>query len=306
MKTLTFLVVTLSPVLIHSQTAAPLRPDPPISCSDCAAWNERQEPFRIFGNTYYVGVAGLSAILIVSDEGLILLEGGLPQSAPLIDENIRTLGFKPSDVRLILNSHAHYDHAGGIAALKRATGATVVASAAGAQALERGEPTADDPQFAFGRDANAFPPVVNVRRVADREIVRLGPLAVTAHLTPGHTPGSTAWTWQSCEGSTCVNVVYGDSLTPVAAPGFRFTGDDKHPSRVDSFRRSITRIAELPCDILLTPHPAASSLDQRRERQRQSGDRSAFIDKNACRAYAATAMKQLDQRIASEKAQKRP
>jgi metallo-beta-lactamase class B len=129
-----------------------------------------------------------------------LLDGGLPQSAPLIDASIRKLGFRTEDVRLIVNSHAHYDHCGGIAALQRTSGAIVTASASGARAIESGEPPADDPQYAFGK-ANDFPPVKRVKVVADSETLRVGDLAITAHLTPGHTPGSTTWAWRSCEAS---------------------------------------------------------------------------------------------------------
>ena len=135
----------------------PLKADRPKECEWCASWNAPHEPFRVFGNTYYVGVAGLSAVLITSDKGLILLDGDLPQSAPLIDANIRKLGFRTEDIRLIVSSHAHYDHAGGIAALQRVSGAAVAASASGARAIERGEPPADDPQYGLGKEANAFP-----------------------------------------------------------------------------------------------------------------------------------------------------
>lgn len=105
------------------------RADAPMTCAACDEWNAPHEPFRVFGNTYYVGVAGLSAVLIASEDGLILLDAGLPQSAPLIDASIRKLGLRTEDIRLIVNSHAHFDHAGGIAALQRASGARVAASA---------------------------------------------------------------------------------------------------------------------------------------------------------------------------------
>ena len=249
----------------------------------------------MFGNTYYVGVAGLSAILVVSDAGSILLDGGLPQSAPLIDSNIRKLGFRTEDVRLILNSHAHYDHAGGIAALQRVSGATVAASAAGARALEQGEPTNDDPQYGFGRRANAFPAVKTVRVVKDGEVMRVGNVGVTAHLTPGHTPGSTTWTWQSCEGARCLNLVYADSLTPVSAPGFRFT------PHVDSFRQSIAVVEKLPCDILLRTHPSAAAMASMVARQKGKADSNPLIDGNGCRSYAGNARKGLEQRVAEEK-----
>ena len=191
------LIVTAFAALVWSGQA-PLRPDPPIKCDACDEWNQPREPFRIFGNTYYVGTAGLSAILITSERGHILLDGGLSQSAPVIDANIRKLGFKTEDVKLILNSHAHYDHAAGIAALQRASGAIVAATASGAQALQSGENTPDDPQFGFGHDANAFPPVKNVRVVKDQEVIEIAGLAIQTHDTAGHTPGSTTWTWRSC------------------------------------------------------------------------------------------------------------
>ena len=195
----------------------------------CDEWNKPREPFRLFGNSYYVGTDGLSAILITGEAGHILLDGGLEQSAAEIDRNIRKLGFKTEDVKLIVNSHGHYDHAGGIAALQRASGATVAASASGADALRRGENTTDDPQYGFGRQFNGFPPVKNVKVIKDGEVQRVGTLAITPHFTPGHTPGSTTWAWQSCEGSRCLNLVYADSISAVSAPGFKFTD---HPALI--------------------------------------------------------------------------
>ena len=277
----TWIVLALGLLSLFSLGQSDLRPDPPIDCGDCEAWNAPREPRRIFGNTYYVGVAGLSSVLIASDAGLILLDGGLPQSAPLIDRNIRALGFKTQDVRFILNSHAHFDHAGGIAALQRASGATVVTGAAGIRALQQGEPTSDDPQYALDPKLKRFPGVSKLRAVKDGEALRVGSVAVTAHLTPGHTPGGTTWSWRACEGSTCRDIVYADSLTPVSAPNFRFTGDGTHPDRVDEFRRSIAKVAELPCDILVAVHPQ-------------------FAEGKSCRTYAAAAAQLLDQRVRRE------
>lgn len=282
----------------------PLQADPPKVCESCAAWNAPQEPFRVFGNTYYVGPVGVSAVLLTSDTGLILLDGGLPQSAPLIEANIRKLGFRLEHVRLIVNSHAHYDHAGGIAALQRASGAVVAASASGARALQRGEPPADDPQYGFGRDANSFPIVKRVRTVADGEISKVGSLAITAHMTPGHTPGSTTWTWRSCEGSRCLQMVYADSLNPVSAPGFRFSGDGRNANLEASFRRSIAKVAGLPCDILLAVHPSFSGMEDKLKRRRELLGQppldDPFVDPRGCSTYAADATKRLDQRLADE------
>ena len=115
-----------------------LEPDDPINCERCAEWNEPQEPFRVHGNTWYVGTDGLSSILIDAGDGLILIDGGLPQTAAAIDANIRALGFDPLNIKAILLSHAHFDHAGGIAALQRLTGANVFTSEAGSEPLESG------------------------------------------------------------------------------------------------------------------------------------------------------------------------
>ena len=302
--------IALSLSLLGSFGQAALRPDPPNVCSSCDEWNQPREPFRVFGNTYYVGTDGLSAMLITSDQGHILLDGGLAQSAPLIDANIRKLGFRIEDVKFITNSHAHYDHAAGIAALQRASGAIVVASVSGAQALASGNATPDDPQAGFGRDANAFPAVKNVRVVTDGEVVRVGPIAIEMHDTAGHTPGSTTWTWQSCEPASprpqasspqnCLNIVYADSLTAVAAPGFRFTGDAKTPSRVDKFRASIATVAALPCDIVITTHPSATNLAGKLKLRTAKPAADPLIDPQGCRALAATAARQLDARVAEE------
>lgn len=273
--------------------------DPPHKCDSCEEWNKPREPFKVFGNSYYVGTDGLSAMLIVGDAGHILLDGGLEQSAARIDANIRKLGFKTEDVKVIVNSHGHYDHAGGISALQRASGATVAASPSTAEAMRRGENTPDDPQFGFGREANAFPPVKNVRVIKDGETVRVGNISVTANFTPGHTPGSTAWTWRSCEGSTCYNIVYADSVSAVAADGFKFTAE---PKRVAEFRRSITRLGELPCDIVVSTHPSATNLDAKLKKRAETkgAGPDPFVD-HGCRALAANALKMLEARIAEEK-----
>jgi metallo-beta-lactamase class B len=278
MKLTALLAVTVFSVAAAAQAPA-FKPDPPKVCDACTEWNQPKAPYKLFGNTYYVGTAGLSALLVASPAGLILLDGGLPQSAPVIDANIRQLGFKTEDIRLILVSHGHYDHAGGVAALQRASGARVATSASTAQALKRGGNTPDDPQFGFGAAANAFPAVTDVQVVADGEVVRVGELAVTAHLIPGHAPGSTAWTWRSCEGPTCRNIVYADSISAVAADGFRYSDD---PPRVAAFRKSLDTLAALPCDILMAPHPtAANGL--------------------SCQAYAESGRKGLEQRLAAER-----
>ena len=292
MKTLKpFLPLIVSMAAWVTPEEKPFLTDAPTKCAACEEWNAPHEPFRVFGNTYYVGVAGLSAVLIACDDGHILLDGGLPQSAPLIDANIRKLGFRTGDIRLIVNSHAHFDHAGGIAALQRASGARVAASESGARAIEEGTNPPDDPQFEPDSEVSRFPAAKDVKVVKDGETLRVGALAVTAHMTAGHTPGSTTWTWRSCEGSRCLDVVYADSLNAVSSPGFRFTGDAARPSVEAAFRRSIATVAALPCDILLTVHPAFAGLDEklRRRQQAMPGASDPFVDPEACRLYAADA-----------------
>jgi metallo-beta-lactamase class B len=279
--------------------AAELVADPPHVCEYCEGWAQPREPFQVFGNTWYVG-GGVSAVLITSKQGHVLLDGGLPQTAPQIAANLVKLGFRLEDVKLIVNSHMHYDHAGGIAALQRASGAQVAASPAARQALEAGGPTQDDPQFAFGPKHNNFPRVENVRALADGETLRVGDLAITVHFTPGHTPGGTSWSWKSCEADRCLNMVYADSLNSVSAPGFRFSGDAAYPSRVASFEKSIDVVARLDCDILLTPHPEAFDVDARLARRAQQPATNPFIDRNACKAYADGARERLQKRVAEE------
>jgi metallo-beta-lactamase class B len=286
-------------LLISFAQAPRFLSDPPHKCDSCEEWNKPREPFKVFGNTYFVGTDGLSAILIAGDAGLVLLDGGLEQSAAVIDANIRKLGFKTQDVKLIVNSHGHYDHAGGIAALQRASGARVAASPSGARALQRGENTTDDPQYGFGKEANGFPPVEGVYEISDNEVLRVGNIAITANFTPGHTPGSTAWTWKACEGLKCLDIVYADSLSAVSAPGFNYTAS---PELVNAFRRSITRVAELPCDIVISTHPSATNLDAKLKKRAEmkGSDPDPFVD-SGCKALAATAMKGLEARIAEEK-----
>lgn len=298
MKTPSLVVLAISALIALEQNAPTLRADPPFACDDCDEWNRPLDPFKIFGNTYYVGTAGLSSLLIATSDGLILLDGALPQSAPRIDASIRKLGFRTEDLRLILNSHEHTDHAGGIAALQRASGARVAASAAGTKALQRGGPSEEDPQYAPGP---AFAAVTNVYTVKDGETIRVGNVAITAHYTPGHTPGAMTWTWQSCEGSRCLNMVYADSLTPVSSEGYRFSGSGRGESPADRFARSITRVSELRCDVLIAPHPEFIGLDEKLARLKTDPATNPFIDPGACRAFAAAAKKRLEQRLAEEK-----
>jgi metallo-beta-lactamase class B len=263
-------------------------------CPACEEWNQTQQPFRIYGNTYYVGVHGLSAILIAGDQGHILIDGGTAESAPKIAASIRALGFKVEDVKLLLNSHVHHDHAGGLAELQRLSGAKVAASAPAAAVLESGQLGADDPQHGSLR---AIAPLTQLAVVRDGQTVHVGTLTLQAHLTPGHTPGSTSWTWNECEGGRCMHMVYADSLTAVSAQGYLF---NRHPQVVESFERSFRVLEKLPCDVLLTPHPEVSNLWNRLERSEHGGGDAAFIDPSACRRYVENARAGLRKRLEDE------
>ena len=246
MKTSWFLSLGLFAALSGAQRALPLQPDPPIECASCLAWNAQRKPTRVFGNTYYVGPHGLGSVLITSDAGHILLDGGLPQSAAVIDENIRALGFRLTDVRLIVNSHAHYDHAGGIAALQRASRATVAASASGARVIEQGELGSDDPQYQDGPNAGRFPRATNVRVVKDGEVLRVGTISVTAHLTPMNGASATpaarptapahacaaSRRSPSCSACPCFGPSCGSPCVPDSAPPSALPVPDPAPQRI--------------------------------------------------------------------------
>lgn len=262
-------------------------------------WLEPQEPVRLLGNTYYVGTRGLSSILITSDEGHVLIDGGVMDAAPLIAANIEKLGFKLADVRAILHSHAHYDHVGGLAELQRLTGADVVSSKAGAAALRSGRATRDDPQFEGG---DAFPAIEHVQVVRDAETLQVGHVAITGHYTPGHTPGGMSWSWYSCEQLRCANFVYADSLTAVSDDSFQYSAGTRYPRAVADFHWSFYIVRNLFCDILLTPHPEASNMWGRLA-QRDAGRRDALYDAGACRAYSAKAQRAFDERLARERNQ---
>lgn len=283
--------ITLAMTLVVARTVQAS----PGEAIDSRHWNDPQQPFRIYGNTWYVGPHGLSSILVDTGAGLALFDGDLPSSAPLIEAHIRALGFPLHEVKWILNSHDHSDHAGGIAQLQRDTGASVLASAAGAWAMARGGDDPSDPQYGI---LDTYPPVAGVRVVHDGQVLHLGDVDITAHATPGHTRGSLSWTWTSCADGRCLHMVYADSLSAISAPGYRFSD---HPERVADFRRAIATVAALPCDVLLTPHPDGSDFWLRVSKRRSDDDVSPLRDPGACRAYAAAATARLDARLAQER-----
>lgn len=263
-----------------------------------ADWYAPQDPFAIYGNSYYVGTGGISAVLITSKAGHILIDAGGPEAVDSVVDHIRKLGFRVEDIRYILNTHAHIDHAGAIAALQKLSGATVLASPAAVQLLESGQPDRADPQYP-NLVRMPMAPVAHVRAVRDGEVVRLGPLAVTAHFTPGHTKGGTSWTWQAEEGGRSVKLVFADSLIAVAAEGRRFSGNPLYPQAQADVEHSIALVEALPCDVLVSAHPEAGGLWERKAKQAALGD-AAYIDPAACRSYGEKARAALAQTLAAE------
>lgn len=280
-------------VLASGQSGAPAS-----SCAACPEWNRPQQPFRVYGDTYYVGPRGLTAILLTSKSGHVLIDGALPESVPQIVANIRSLGFRIEDVKLIVNSHVHFDHGGGIAELRRLSGAKVAASPWSAEVLTKSGVGKGDPQF------GSISPVALVPRadtLRDGQTLRVGGIRLTPHFTPGHTPGGTSWTWKSCEGGRCLNLVYSDSMTPVSSDGFRFSDSREYPAAVRDFEKSFAFLRAAPCDILLTSHPDASGLWERLEGRRRGVRPDPMVSPNACKELAGRAAEQLRRRLESEK-----
>ena len=235
---------------------------------DPPEWTQPVAPFRIVGPIYYVGTQGLGAYLIRTDGGLILLDGTLEQNAPRIEANIRALGFRLGDVKLLLNSHAHFDHAGALSALKQDTSARLLASAGDQGALETGRPPSDTDY-----PVRSFPPVKVDRVLVDGQPVRLGDVAMTPVVTPGHTPGCTTWLTRVHDGARTLRVVFPCSMT---VAGNRLVGNTGYPGIVADFRRSFIEWRAMSADVVLTAHPEIADV-LGRERRREGGERDAFI-----------------------------
>lgn len=235
-----------------------------------SAWGQAAAPYRIIDNTYQVGTAGLSAILITTPAGMVLIDVGLPQNAALVEKNIQALGFKLSDVKILLTSHGHFDHAGGLAKLKADTGAAMIAPEAERYALEKGTYPGSEAVKAMD-----FPGVKVDRTVKDGGTVSLGGLTLTAHITPGHTAGCTTWTWpvKDADGSAhtalyfCSASVAANHLAPEQYPGI--AADYRHTFKVAK---------AIPGDVFLAPHPEFNDTAAKQARLGKPGP-NPFIDR---------------------------
>lgn len=258
-------------------------------CEDWDEWEKAAPPFRIHGDSYHVGTCGITAILLAGAEGHVLIDTGTRNGSRSVLDNIRLLGLVPVNVQAILTSHEHFDHVGGLHWVQSNSGATIYTSATAEPVIVSGTISAADPQFGM------HPPMHGVDSRWVRTVTPGEPLNVAGHTltpiaTPGHTPGALSWLWQSCEGDDCVTIVYADSLSPISADDYRFSD---HPEYVEAFRTSLTRLAALDCDILLTPHPSASSMRDKLV----SGDLRSGM---GCADYAAGIARRLDDRLARE------
>jgi metallo-beta-lactamase class B len=247
-------------------------PAPPGVRSQREIWNEPAEPFRVAGNIHYVGTKGLAAYLFTTPDGHILLDAALPESVPLIEANIAKLGFKLSDIKILLNSHAHFDHSGGLAQLKADSGARLVAMDGDVSALESGTYLGSEFVEAF-----RAPPVKVDRVVRDGGKVSLGGTQLTANLTPGHSRGCTTWTTQVKEGDRVLDVVIFCSATVAAN---RLVNPPQYEGIVADYRATFARVREMKADIPLAPHPEFFGLMEKRDRARTEGV-AAYIDPGA-------------------------
>jgi len=266
---------------------------PATAGNDPPEWTEPMRPFRIVGTIHYVGSKGLAAYLIASSRGLILLDGTLAENVPQVERNIVALGFRLRDVKILLNSHAHFDHAAGLARLKRDTGAAMWASAGDRGALETGRPPSDT---SYG--VIRFPPVKVDRVLVDGAPVRLGDVALTPVVTPGHTPGCTTWTMTAVERGRPLRVVFPCSLT---VAGNRLIGNTGYPGIVADFRASFVRVAALKADVVLPAHPEFADVLGRRAR-RDAGDADAFVAPGLLVSFTADAVTAFDTELAKQTA----
>jgi metallo-beta-lactamase class B len=258
------------------------------------ASNQPVAPFRIVGNLHYVGASDITAFLLATHRGLILLDGGFVETAAQIRDNIARLGFKPRDVKIILNSHAHYDHAGGLAQLKAWTGARLLASAGDAPLLEAGG--RGDPLFG---DTLPFPPVKVDHLLRDGEAVTLGDTTLVAHVTPGHTRGCTTWTTRVAEGGRHYDVVFVCSTTVL--PGYRLLDHPTYPGIAGDYARTFATLAALPCDVFLGSHASFYDGSGKARRLREGAKPNPFVDPQGYRAYVAQSAAAYRERLARER-----
>ena len=257
--------------------------------------NQPVEPYKIAGNLYYVGSSGISSYLIATPAGHVVIDAGYESTVPIIEANIRTLGFTIADVRYLLNTQAHYDHAAGFARLKKDTGARLVVSGPDADVIERGG-TKD---FSFG-DRFPFPPAAVDRRVKDGDTVTLGKLTLHANVTPGHTRGCTTWSFEVTENNRALHVVDMCGLTVLDTT--RLVGNAAYPEIVSDYERTFTALRKLPVDIFIGAHPAYYGGTEKAARAKANpGGPNPFVDPEGYKRYIDNGERIFRERLAKEK-----
>ena len=235
-------------------------------------WLEPFPPFRIAGNLYYVGSRGLASYLVTTPEGHILINSNLEKSVPMLRASIEKLGFKYSDVKILLISHAHWDHNAGSALIKKETGAKYMVMAEDVSAVESGGKT----DFNYGNDEGTYYPATKVdRTLHDKDEVKLGGTVLVAHLTAGHTKGCTTWTMKVGDGAKALDAVI--VCSPNVNPGYKLVNNASYPGIADDYARMFRTLAALPCDLFLGAHGSYYDLEAKYERM-QKGDANAFVD----------------------------
>ena len=258
------------------------------------AWNQPFKPFRIIGNIHYVGTNNLACYLITTPAGHILLDTAMQESGPIIRENIAALGYKLKYIRIILSSHAHFDHVAGHADMKAATGAQVYAMGADAATLESGGTKGFHP-------LTPYKPVKVDRVLKDGEIVRLGNVALTAHLTPGHTEGNTTWTTTVEEDGKKYEVVFVGSMS--INPGVHLVNYSAWPNIAEAYAKSFQILKSLRCDVFLGPHAPFFNMEAK-VGMLANAKSNPFIDPDGYRNYITSFEKLYNEQLQKERAEK--
>jgi len=262
---------------------------------DVKSWIQPTEPFHIAGPIYYVGTRGLSVFLITTSNGDILLGGAVPGTAPLVEASIRKLGFKPEDIRILLLNHAHFDHAGTLADFKKLTGAKVEVMQADVELLKSG----GNIDYLFAKDTKLhFPPVTTDKVLKDGATVSLGGVALTAHATPGHTPGCTTWVTTVAEGGHSYAVVFADGTS--INPGTHLVKNPSYPGIADDYRHTFNVLESLHPDIFLSYHAEAFDLEGKSARAATEGVQ-AWVDPQGYRSFVAERKARFEEEVAKEK-----
>ncbi|MDP3495448.1 MAG: subclass B3 metallo-beta-lactamase [Hyphomonadaceae bacterium] len=236
-------------------------------------WNKPTEPFHVAGNIYYVGTEGLGAYLFTGPKGHVLLDGATPQGAPIIEANIAKLGFKLSDVKILLNSHAHFDHSGGLAQLKKDTGAQLAIMEGDVSAIEGGFYLGSEDSKTMGA-----PPVKVDRVLKDGDKVSLEGIELTANLTPGHSRGCTSWSAKASEAGKTYDVLVFCSATVAAN---RITPPLQYAGIVEDYRATFAKVKTMKADIPLAPHPEFFGLLEKSAKAKAAKSQAVFVDPGA-------------------------